>query len=345
VRWHAWRGCSRAAVLQNLMQSPRVTDDATLCWWPTECSSLTSSHSARNRKGTQMLIWWWPNFSSGNCNVSENEGQPSLVLKIDTVHRHMWRDQTSGVSVLIARWHHSLEQWRVPSSHAMSQWWRARQDAHQLLYDITWPTCCPQSKPLCSRVQGQLSADRGFLGSARPTSLWMDTLPRLHSQRLKMVFLTALGGLLSCLFKAGSWVDVSVAGVKVHPRYRRHGTSDIRLYTSTISIFCPSSMCFSQRKLSMEDFRGITLMSLAAKLYRCMLFNRIYHSINPLLWPQQAGFWWGCSCVEQNHNLWQTMEGFCQKQLTLVCTFVDLSFWFYRLTKNVQDTLTLWFTV
>jgi len=40
----------------------------------------------------------------------------------------------------------------------------------------------------------------------------------------------------------------------------------------------------------MEDFRGITLMSVTAKIYNRMLLNRIYEPVNALLCAKHAGF-------------------------------------------------------
>ena len=73
----------------------------------------------------------------------------------------------------------------------------------------------------------------------------------------------------------------------------------------------------------MDDYRGITLMSVAAKIYNRMLLNRIYDPVNSLLRPEQSGFRRGRSCIEQIHILRRVMEGFHKKQLTLVSTFID----------------------
>jgi len=47
-----------------------------------------------------------------------------------------------------------------------------------------------------------------------------------------------------------------------------------------------------------------------------MLSSRIYHAVTPLLRR-------GRSCVDQIHNLRRIMEGFYQKQATLISIFVD----------------------
>ena len=53
----------------------------------------------------------------------------------------------------------------------------------------------------------------------------------------------------------------------------------------------------------MKDFRGITLMHIAGKVYNKMLLNRIYESIDNILRPFQAGFGKGRNCLEQIHVL------------------------------------------
>jgi len=63
----------------------------------------------------------------------------------------------------------------------------------------------------------------------------------------------------------------------------------------------------------MEDFHGITLMSVTAKTYNRMLLNRIYGPVNALLRPEQAGFRRGRSCTEQIHILKRITEGFHKK--------------------------------
>ena len=59
----------------------------------------------------------------------------------------------------------------------------------------------------------------------------------------------------------------------------------------------------------MTNYRGINLMSIAAKMYNRLLLNRIRDQIDPLLRPNQAGFMKGRGCVEQIHILRRIIEG------------------------------------
>ena len=49
---------------------------------------------------------------------------------------------------------------------------------------------------------------------------------------------------------------------------------------------------------SMSNFRGISLISIAAKTFNHVILNRIYDEISPQLLPFQAGFR-RKSCIEQ----------------------------------------------
>ena len=73
---------------------------------------------------------------------------------------------------------------------------------------------------------------------------------------------------------------------------------------------------------AMKVFRGISLMSIAAKVYNRMLLNRIYDPIDKLLRPYQAGFRKNRNCLEQIHVLRRVMEAYYQRQLPLVAVFI-----------------------
>ena len=70
----------------------------------------------------------------------------------------------------------------------------------------------------------------------------------------------------------------------------------------------------------MTNYRGISLMSIAAKVYNKILLNRIRSHIDPILRKNQAGFRKGRSCAQQTHILRRIMEGFQSKQLPLCVT-------------------------
>ena len=80
-----------------------------------------------------------------------------------------------------------------------------------------------------------------------------------------------------------------------------------------------------KRTNQMTNFRGISLMSLSAKIFNRLLLNRIYDEVNLKLRPFQAGFRRGMSCAEQIPTRRRITEGFFQKQLPVIVTFVDFS--------------------
>ena len=74
---------------------------------------------------------------------------------------------------------------------------------------------------------------------------------------------------------------------------------------------------------NMSNFRGISLMSNAAKVFNRVILNRIYDEVSPRLRPFQAGFRRGKSCTEQIHILRRIIEQFHQKNIPTVMTFID----------------------
>ena len=88
----------------------------------------------------------------------------------------------------------------------------------------------------------------------------------------------------------------------------------------------------------MDNYKGITLMSVAAKIYNRMLLNKIYDPVNLLLPPEQSGFRRGRSCIEQIYILRRVMEGFHKKQLTLVSTFLDFRKAFDSINRKKRYT-------
>ena len=81
---------------------------------------------------------------------------------------------------------------------------------------------------------------------------------------------------------------------------------------------------FASCQLSlMTNYRGISLLSIAAKVYNKILLNRIRDEVDPILRKNQAGFRPGRSCAQQIHILKRVLEGFRDYQLPLVVTFVD----------------------
>ncbi|RXN37862.1 endonuclease-reverse transcriptase [Labeo rohita] len=73
----------------------------------------------------------------------------------------------------------------------------------------------------------------------------------------------------------------------------------------------------------MTNYRGISLTSMATKVYNKILFNRIREPIDKILRPNQAGFRRGRSCTEQVHIICRLIESADDKNLSLYITFVD----------------------
>ena len=88
--------------------------------------------------------------------------------------------------------------------------------------------------------------------------------------------------------------------------------------------------------VQMTHFRGISLMSVAAKVFNRLLLNRIYDEVNSKLRPFQAGFRRGMCCAEQIHTLRRITEGFHQKQLPVIVTFIDFSKAFDSINREVM---------
>ena len=76
------------------------------------------------------------------------------------------------------------------------------------------------------------------------------------------------------------------------------------------------------RKL-MNNYRGISLMSVAAKLFNRLLLNRVRPVVDPLLRDNQAGFRTDRSCIDQIHILRRIIEGAEIYNLPLIITYVD----------------------
>ena len=73
----------------------------------------------------------------------------------------------------------------------------------------------------------------------------------------------------------------------------------------------------------MNNHRGITLMSIAAKVLNRLLLNRIRPIIEPFLRKNQVWFRQGRSTIDQINALRRIFEGAKLKQLPLIALFVD----------------------
>ena len=89
-----------------------------------------------------------------------------------------------------------------------------------------------------------------------------------------------------------------------------------------------------RRDLSlMTNYRGITLMSTAAKIYNKILLNRICNKTDPQFRNNQAGFRRGRNCAQQIHILRRIIEGSQDYQWPLHVTFVDFKKTFYFINR------------
>ena len=86
----------------------------------------------------------------------------------------------------------------------------------------------------------------------------------------------------------------------------------------------------------MNNYRGITLMSVAAKVYNRILLNRVRDHVDPVIRSNQAGFRPGRSCAQQTHILRRIMEAFHSYQLPLTITFIDFKKAFDSINRKMM---------
>ena len=103
-----------------------------------------------------------------------------------------------------------------------------------------------------------------------------------------------------------------------------------------INIVIPIPKKSLSRTLQTSDFRGISMMSIPAKIYNRLILNRIYDEINKKLRINQAGFRRNMNTTQQINTIRRILEGFKEKQLPLVCSFVDFTKAFDSINREVM---------
>ena len=91
--------------------------------------------------------------------------------------------------------------------------------------------------------------------------------------------------------------------------------------------------------LTQINYRGISLMSMAAKVYNKILLNRIPCHIDSILRKNQAGFRKSRSCAKQIHIPRRIMEGFQNYQRPQCVTFIDFKKAFDSIDRKVMFTV------
>ena len=77
-------------------------------------------------------------------------------------------------------------------------------------------------------------------------------------------------------------------------------------------------------QLDCKNYRGISLLSVAGKLYAKVLIERVMNATDEKLWDAQAGFRKGMGCTDQVFSLRCMVEKSLAKNQRLFCAFVDL---------------------
>ena len=93
----------------------------------------------------------------------------------------------------------------------------------------------------------------------------------------------------------------------------------------------------------MTNYRGISLLSIAAKVYNKILLNRIRDEVDPILRKNQAGFRPGRSCAQKIHTFWEgswkALEITSYRLLSPLLT--SKSLWFHQQESHVCSSSTL----
>ena len=86
----------------------------------------------------------------------------------------------------------------------------------------------------------------------------------------------------------------------------------------------------------MTNYRGISLMSIAAKVYNKVLLNRIKKPIDKILRKNQARFRTGRSCIQQINILRRIIDGAIIQDIPLFITFIDFKKAFDSINRKMM---------
>lgn len=79
---------------------------------------------------------------------------------------------------------------------------------------------------------------------------------------------------------------------------------------------------------------GISLMSIASKIYNKLILYRIYDKVNKILRPNQTGFRKNMNCIQQINTIRRIIEGFKDMQIPFIMTFIDFKKAFDSVDRN-----------
>ena len=122
----------------------------------------------------------------------------------------------------------------------------------------------------------------------------------------------------------------------------------VKLLLSGLVQYCSQHSCVVAIKLSQKgNFRltknywGITLTSIAAKIYNVLLHNRIEPKIDNILWKNQYGFWGNRSTTSQILTIRRILEGILAKNLQATILFVDFTKAFDSIHRGKMEQILL----
>ena len=90
-----------------------------------------------------------------------------------------------------------------------------------------------------------------------------------------------------------------------------------------------------------KNYRGITLTSIAAKIYNALLRNRIEHKIGNILWKNQNGFRRNRSTTSQILTIRRILEGVRAKNPQATLLFVDFTKAFDYIHRGKMEQILL----